>query len=343
MIIKHFERLDDIPGTEKFYESLPVFATQEYAAYLKKTKNYNTVWFYGIISRNIKVLIPFTVRKKYVFTTGMFLTGVIPLDKNITVDIEREFLNSIVALIKKEKICDWIQQPANWALFRVVPSNSIYCEFGTYRINMVDKNENELYSKIARQHRKVITKAINNNILIKNGTELLEDCYKTLTASPSFSAHEFPSKIHLQILSDHLKHNLHIYVAYKNSIPLSSVIYCSDISCFYGLYSSRVNSASDEGTNHLLHWQAIKDAKLSGIQYYDFVGARISPAPNTKHDGIQRFKRHFGAELLKGFLWKMPISKVKYFVFNLLVRALFFIRFKKYKGDIIDQELKRNK
>ena len=56
---------------------------------------------------------------------------------------------------------------------------------------------------------------------------------------------------------------------------------------------------------------------------------------------IQLFKKHFGCDFEKGFLWKMPLSKIKYFLYMFLLRSSYFIRFKNYKGDIIDQELKR--
>ena len=100
---------------------------------------------------------------------------------------------------------------------------------------------------------------------------------------------------------------------------------------------------SSLGENHLLHWQAIKDAKQNGIKYFDFIGARINPEPGSKQEGIQKFKKYFGGELVKGYLWKMPIRKFKYYFYNFLVRCKYFIKFKKYKGDIIDQEIRRKK
>ena len=341
MTVLQFEKFADIPGIEGYLDKMPIFATQGYTDYLKETKNYSINWFYGIVSSDIRLMIPFAVRKKNFFKQGEFLTTIIHFDENNDIDIERDFLNSIISIIKQKKLCDWIKQPANWVLFNVVPANSISCEFGTYRINLQRNDENELYSKIARQHRREITKAINKNILIKSGPELLEDCFKVFLTSNSTGNNLFPTKNELEILLKYLQNNLHIYVAYNNSIPKNSVIYCSDRLSFYGLYSSRMNSTSDDGANHLLHWQAIKDAKLNGIKYYDFVGARINPNPGTKHEGIQRFKRHFGAELVKGFLWKMPISNFKYRIYNYLLRTLSTIKREKFKGDIIDQERNR--
>ena len=66
---------------------------------------------------DIQFIIPFAVRNKYIFKNGMFLTASICLDENVDIETEKEFLNSIIAIIKQEKLCDWIGQPPNWALF----------------------------------------------------------------------------------------------------------------------------------------------------------------------------------------------------------------------------------
>ena len=45
--------------------------------------------------------------------------------------------------------------------------------------------------------------------------------------------------------------------------------------------------------------------------------------------------------MIEGYLWKMPISKFKYHFYNFLIIVIYSIKSKKFKGDIIDQELKR--
>jgi hypothetical protein len=342
MLIKYYKKIADLPGIEKFSDLLPVFASQEYADYLKAVKNSSVIWFHCSINHDNEIIIPFAVRNKMIFKTGMFLTAPICLVEKVVIETEREFLNSIIAIIKKEKLCDWIGQPPNWAIFNVVPSNSIYCEFGSYIIDLLNNSEEELYAKVNYHHKRLLNKAKNNNIAIKNSIELLEDCSNVFMDAANHGNHTLPKKKEIEDILRYLPDNTDIYVSYNESHPQSSVICFTNKFCVYAAYIGKTSDAS-VGENHLLHWQAIKDAKQKGIKYFDFIGARINPFPGSKQEGIQKFKKYFGGELVRGYLWKMPIRKLKYHSYNFLVRGKYFIKFNKYKGDIIDQELKRTK
>ncbi len=342
MKIQLYEKLTDIPGIERFYDNMSVFASQEFANYLKNTKNYSTFWFHGVAESDIQFILPLAVRKKYIFKNGMFLTATISLDYNIDTEIEREFLDGIIEIIRQKKLCDWIGQPPNWAIFNVVPKYSIYCEFGSYRIDLLNNNEDELYAKVNYHHKRLINKSVKNNITIKNSPDLLEDCSNVFMDASAHGNHTLPTKNEIKEILKHLPGNLNIYVSYNESNPQSSIICFTNKFCVYATYIGKISDSS-AGENHLLHWQAIKDAKQKGVKYFDFIGARINPIPGSKQEGIQKFKKYFGGEFIKGFLWKIPISNTKYHLHNLLIKSTYFIKFKKYAGDIIDQELRRTK
>lgn len=341
MLIKYCKKIADLPSVEKFSDLLPVFASQEYADYLKAVKNSSVIWFHNTNS-DYKIIIPFAVRNKMIFKTGMFLTAPICFDEKVDPATEKEFLNSIIGIIKEEKLCDWIGQPPNWAIFNVVPTNSIYCEFGSYIIDLLNNSEDELYAKVNYHHKRLINKAKNNNIAIKNSLELFEDCSNVFMDAANHGNHTLPNREETANILRYLPDKTNIYVSYIESQPQSSVICFTNKFCVYAAYIGKTSSAST-GENHLLHWQAIKDAKQKGIRYFDFIGARINPQPGSKLEGIQKFKKYFGGELVKGYLWKMPIRKFKYYFYIFLVRCKYFIKFNKYKGDIIDQELKSTK
>lgn len=339
MTIKLYNRLRDIPGIGLFIHKLPVFATQEYANYLKEVKNYSIIWFHGIVNSNFQFILPFAIKKKFFFKKGIFLTATINLGEIIDLEIEREFLDSIVNCLKKRKLCDWIDQPPNWALFNVVPSNSIYCKFGSYRIDLSSSTEDELLKRIDHGHKRLINKAKKNNVIIKSGPELIEDCARVFSAATFNGNHTLISKEEIKKLLEYLPDIINIYVSYNDTIPQSSLIYCSNRFCLYELYIG-LASFSTGGENHLLHWQAIKDAKQNGINYFDFVGARINSLPGSKLDGIQKFKKYFGGKLFEGYLWKMPIAKCKYRFYKISIFIFFIISFRRPPKDLIDQELK---
>jgi len=340
MIVKQFGKLNGLPKIGEYKSIIPFFASQQYADYLETVKNYRTIWFCGFLNEELVYIIPFAYRKKYIFSYGMFLTATINIKINLDDDAERDFLYSVIKVIKEKKLCDWIAQPPNWALFRVVPSNSIFCEFGTYKINLAETNENDIYNNFDRNTRYEIRKAIKNKIIIKKGFENLDDCIKIFNAANKKSNFNYPHKDEIEKLIGFFPENISLYIGYHNNVPQTCNIILFDNSSSYGLYSA-TNSDRLYGANHLLFWEMIKDVKMGGKKYFDFVGARINPAPGSKQEKIQLFKKHFGGTLVQGFLWKIPISKIKYYFFRITVRTLYFIKFKRYKGDIIDQEIKR--
>jgi lipid II:glycine glycyltransferase (peptidoglycan interpeptide bridge formation enzyme) len=171
---------------------------------------------------------------------------------------------------------------------------------------------------------------------------LINDCIEVFSASTAGKNVDLPSKKDLEDILEILPDNIQIYVAYHNSKPQSSVIYFFDKLSYYAVYAGMV-SYPVEGINHLLHWQAMLDAKCDGVRYYDFVGSRVNPVPGTKYAGLKRFKSHFGGEFVEGFLWKFPISKTKYYICCCLTKFFFLLKLKWYAGDIIDQELRQIK
>jgi lipid II:glycine glycyltransferase (peptidoglycan interpeptide bridge formation enzyme) len=81
--------------------------------------------------------------------------------------------------------------------------------------------------------------------------------------------------------------------------------------------------------------------KTKGVKEYDFVGARLSDITNTKLEGIQNFKKRFGSELVKGYLWKLDIDKTKCKTYDSLLKIKCKLKGTKFPKDIIDQELSK--
>ena len=339
------EKLLEFPNDLIDEAQVPVFSTTRYANYVidvkSKRAHVNVLWFAGFINDTLLFIIPFVILKKAIFKKGYFLTEVINFTKQDKT-IEKEFLEGVVEIIKKNKLCDWIQQPPTWVLFNVIPSKSIFCEFATYKINLHNNTEDELYDRLDKSAKYEIRKALKNKIIIKNSNETIEDSSKVFAERTLKGDFKFPSKNDIEKLFCYFSDNIKLYSSYYNSIPQTSNIVIFNKLCAYGLYSATIEKPL-YGSNYLLFWEIIKDLKKIGIKYFNFVGARINPAYGSKQERIQRFKENFGVEIFHGYLWKMPISKVKYAIFIIMLKIFFSVRLKKYKGDMIDQELRRNK
>jgi lipid II:glycine glycyltransferase (peptidoglycan interpeptide bridge formation enzyme) len=339
MSVQRFYKYADIPGSGLFLHRIPVFATQNYADYLKEFKGHDTTWLVKLENNKVTYLLPFAIIKKLIFSKGYFLTGVLSFDSGYTPDKEREFIEDIVLYIRTNKLCDWIQQGPNWAMFNLAPLDSKAVRFGTYRINLKDKNEDELFKAIKKIDRQDINKAIRSEVKVKKGIDILENSLTIINDTAKKGDLQSLTLNEAKKLLFHFNDHLKIYISYKDDIPQSSTIFLGDKYCVYALYSGS-KTGPFRGSNSYLFWEAIKDAKKNNCNFFDFVGARINPIPGSKQERIQRFKEHFGGEFVQGYLWKINFSVIKYRIYSSLIRLWFFLKRKKYDGDIIDQEIK---
>ncbi|MFH1900161.1 MAG: peptidoglycan bridge formation glycyltransferase FemA/FemB family protein [Patescibacteria group bacterium] len=107
-----------------------------------------------------------------------------------------------------------------------------------------------------------------------------------------------------------------LYIAEYQNKPLSSIMVVYFGSTATYLHGASSNEHRDLMPNYLIQWQAILDAKKSGIKIYDFWG--ISQE-NQQWAGITKFKKGFGGEVFT-FLgtWDYILNKKWYTIFRLL-------------------------
>jgi len=339
MRVTVYSKFSLIPNNEDIIDHIPIFATQEYADYLNETKNYKTIWFDGRDNGNAYYMIPFAVMKKGPFKKGMFLTATNSLGKENTLKNEKIFLNEIIKYIKSHKLCDWIQQPPNWAIFNAYPDGAIYAPFGTYQINLGEKSEDELFKNLSKKNRQYVNKANKEGVKIEKGIKYLDDVLSLIRNTLSKAKMDFITKKVALILKDKLHDHLWVYIAYYNSIPQAGTLFLSNSFSTYGYYAGTIDKPV-RGATTLLYWGVIKDSKNRGVKFFDFVGARINPTLGSKQEKLQLYKRHFGTVMREGYLWKYKISKTKYFIYQAITKIRSWIKFKKFQGDIIDQEIR---
>lgn len=335
-----YKKFNLIPKAENIKNKIPVFALQCYADWIQLIKGYTTLWFEGLAKADVRFIIPFSIMKKGPFKKGMFLTDVLSLGESYSLELERDFLNSIMSKVKSKNLCDWIQQPPNWAIFNTYPDGAIYTPFGSYYIDIKNNSLEQLFSNIKRKDRQEIRKAISIGVEVKKGNKHLPDAFELIQYTAKKAEISYPKYSIFLNMHKKLNDNIFSYVAYFKKIPQFAVVFFSSPYCTYGMYAGTINKAA-KGSTKYLFWHAIMESKLRGVQLFDFVGARINPPAGSKDERIQRFKESLGARLRVGYLWKFPISNIKYRFYNQLVKTRCILKNRKYKGDIIDQELNR--
>jgi lipid II:glycine glycyltransferase (peptidoglycan interpeptide bridge formation enzyme) len=288
-------------------------------------------WIAGYENEKIILLVPFTLRSKWGIKIAKLQMEPYSFGAEVTESQEKLFLKYCLERLSEQGIA-FCEQPPPHAIFRVYPDGAIAARFGSYILDLKDRTEHQLWLGLNPKHRNVILNAQKKGVTIKSYEGApLEYIHQILSDTMQKSSMNFISIERFKKLIISLENNIEILVAYDaNKIIGCGIFIWSQYSAYY-LFGGVIPNPI-LGSMNLLLWEAINRFREKGVDSFDFVGARISPAPNSKLEGIQRFKKRFGAKLHEGFLWKYPMT-YKYYIYSLLQRVK-----TRGIGDIIDQE-----
>ena len=208
-------------------------------------------------------------------------------------------------------------------------------EFGTYVVDLQQDVET-LWKKIHSKHRNVIRRAEKNNISISFSMSHAEKVYELIKETQERSKHSFLAYEDYCNLIEALPNNIMVVTAFDGDEMQGCAIIVLDQRGAYYLYGGSVENPSLGAINHM-HWELMKYLKDKGVKEYDFVGARLSDDISDKLQGIQRFKRRFGGELRRGYLWKAINKNWKYRLYKFVAK----IRNRTKFVDAIDEENSR--
>lgn len=312
-----------INGIEKY----PVLYSPAYL------QSHNGVCDYGYFVEN-GIVLPFSVRKKTIFKW-------IQLDSDFFGDISKEaktqFLDEMVRYVKANMKVSHILS-TNTAIFDVHPTDSLYCKFGTYLVDL-SQNEEDLFKNLHSKHRNVVRKAQTDGISVEHGQDqasnavkLMKDTFDRQNKVSSFG----PSLIRqMEPLGDMVDY----WVAKDSEGNLQGsaiLLWNKGNSCYY-MHGGSV-AHTKPGAMNLLMWEAMKCMKERGVKWFDFVGARITTESGSKLEGIQRFKSRFGATMKIGYMFRIVVNKPYYWLYNLAVNVAYLFLVHKMPTDMIKEE-----
>jgi len=314
-----------VPIDIRWHEGLPVFASE---SFLKAVSD-EYGWLGGFDdSGQLLCILPFTIIKKLSFKFVRFRVETIPQVENFSVNEEKVFLNSCLDFFRSKKAHVIIPATTN-SIFRTYPEGAIAAPYGTYIINLRQPEE-VLWHNIERITRQNIKRAINLGVTVREAKEESQAAYELIRQTFKRSNLPFMSFGAFQKYMDGLGQHGLILKAEHQGLAQSYVVFAYSQYRAYAVYAG--NSANmTPGANKLLYWEAIKLFKRLGVKDYDFVGVRINPEKGSKQDALSSFKKHFGGQLVQGYIWKCSLNPVKYRLYNLAARI-------RSGGDIVDAE-----
>lgn len=344
MQIKTYQNIDSYWLDKKIdsWEKFPFTFSSEYLNFLKDKGERP---FYVEIEANGELWgFPFSVRKGRLLYFGQYLFTPLNLrsGEKPSAEHEKELLEGWNEYIKKNKICDNVRASHNFIISQQVPERAKGAPFGSYQLSLVNKDSELLMKGFHSKHRNVIRNAIKKGAEIKEGKECLDDFYQLYSDTMKRNNMYCESKVEFESLYDHLK-DKYIYTAvicYEGTPQGALMLLYSKYAAYY-VYGASAGKVEITGAINYLHFHAMQQMVEKKVKLYDFVGARLSDVSGSKAEGIQKFKKRFGADLLEGVIWKADINKIKCDLFNRMLQAKGALKGKSIPKDIIDQELEK--
>lgn len=248
---------------------------------------------------------------------------------------EREcFYNNAIKLISKKYGVDEIQN-INTAPSPVFPKNSLYCKFGSYVLDL-SATEDQLFAGVHSKHRNVIRKAEKDGLEVDHGSQYMKVCAEIMDDTYRRQNKISNAENELRKLAELGDQCEFWLVRDCDKIHGCAIFLWDKQSCYY-LHGGSI-AHTHSGAMNYLHWKAIQEMKKRGVLRYDFVGARVSPQPGSKIEGIQRFKARFGGPMEVGYLWRYDNHLFKMKIYRLLQKMYLLYKGDNSKIDIIVEE-----
>jgi Acetyltransferase (GNAT) domain len=297
------------------------------------------------VSSDGEVRLPLLVKSSRVFRLGQILSPPLRSGAQLSPEEERSFLEALIESLRRHRVCHRLLQPATNCVFQCAPAGARACRFGTYRLALANRIEEDILQAMHTTHRYQIRAAIRKGAEVRFGRAQLRPLFDLHAATMRRSNLGHDRLEYLEglfsVLSD--LDSVCCAVVYSGETPMGGVLVPFTRHGGYYSYGGSAAAVEPPGAVKLLHWEVARHLRERGVAFYDFVGARLSNVEGTKLEGIQRFKARFGSTLLEGCLWKSDITPTVAGMFDLAVAVQRAIRGngRTQFADIIEQECRK--
>ncbi len=305
---------------------LPIFARESFL----KSVGDEYGWLGGFgESAELRCILPYTIVRKALFRMVRFRVETIPLGQGFSVSEEKCFLDAAMTYFRSIG-ADVVIPASNNAIFRSYPDGAAAAPYGSYVIDLGPPEET-LWRNMDRILRQNIRTAEKDGVGVRPvGPECIEAAHGLIRET--FQRSKLPF-MDLDAFLGYLRglgDNGLLMTAEYQGVPQSYVVFAYSAYCAYAVYAGNI-ARQHQGANKLLYWEAIRKFKALGARMYDFMGARIDPEKGSKQEALAQFKKRYGAELKRGYMWKYPLRPWKYRLYGLAARL-------RSGGDIVDAE-----
>ena len=305
--------------------------SKAYADFIKHQFGNEVIYF----EKN-NIVVPLEVTSRRFFQQIKLLAPPCHNERKIEAEELKYFLDDLQNTLKKSGDYMRIVQPHPMAFTSEKPSNSKYCQFGTYITYLQNKSEEDLANAFDSKYKKAVQHSIKNGGTVIISNDSLNEFYSIYLNTCKKANIYYDSLTYFKNLISYLPNNtVTAIINDAEGITIGTAFFIFDEQTCYCTHAGLISGSKLYGGMKHLHFEVMKWMRDKFVKEYDLTGVRINSSNETLH-GIFKFKKGFGGELKPGYLWKADLIKWKCFLYDLLV--LIKSKGKKHK-DIIDQEI----
>jgi len=223
------------------------------------------------------------------------------------------------------------------ARFQQYPFHGAVVPSGDYIIDLT-LSEEDLWSNVHSKHRNSIRRGEKDGLeLLIGGTELLNEYVPLSNETYNRSNIQDGGYDYYKGLIDALD-NCSIIMLAKNQegCQAGGLFYYNREMAYY-VHGASIRRPSPGATNYLL-WRSILFFKEKGVKKFSFVGYHFNPDPDSKLEGIQRFKERFGGPLEPCYNFRFVQNSFVYNIYKVYMQLKNHHKLTGYQ-DSIDKQI----
>lgn len=313
----------EIPA--RWHEGLSAFACPRFLSAVSDEYG----WLGGVDDHEeLRCILPYTVVRRGPLRMVRFRVETLPQGKEFTLAEEKSFLHSVIEHCRTGGADVVIPATTN-TVFRTYPDGADAAPYGSYVADLT-RTEEALWRSIHTTNRQNINTARSSGVTVVDGAHALSEVYVLVKRTFKRSEQPFMTQQAFERYVAGLGANGKILLATVQGQIQSCAVFAFSKYSAYAVYVGNEDQLL-QGANKLLYWEAMRQFKDANVDRFDFVGARINPTKGSKQEGLNSFKRRLGGTLKEGYIWKYPLSPLKYRLYGAAAQL-------RSGGDIVDQE-----